>query len=96
MKTPFFPSSPCRASALLLVMWALFLLSAAVLAFAGYIQQDLKLHGESNRDLDARAMAHSGIAFALHPQVSQTTPGLEESFPANSVFASRSLVKVVS
>lgn len=73
-------------SALLLVMWALFLLSAAVLAFAGFIQQDLKLHGESNRDLDARAMAHSGLALALHPQVSQMTPGLEEEFPGGLGF----------
>ena len=70
-----------RGSALLLVMWALFLISAAVLAFAGFIQQDLKMHAAANRDLDAIAMAHSGIAFALHPMVTQMTPGLEETFP---------------
>ena len=69
-----------RGSALLLVMWALLLLSAAVFAFAKWMQQDIQLHGEANRDLEARAMAHSGLAFALHPLVSKLTPGLEEDF----------------
>ena len=39
------------------------------------------MHAAANRDLDAIAMAHSGIAFALHPMVTQMTPGLEETFP---------------
>lgn len=67
-------------SALLLVMWALLLLSAAVFAFAKWMQQDIQLHGEANRDLEARGMAHSGLALALHPLVSKLTPGLEEDF----------------
>ena len=44
------------------------------------MQQDIQLHGEANRDLEAREMAHSGIALALHPLVSKLTPGLEEDF----------------
>jgi type II secretory pathway component PulK len=67
-----------KGSALLLVLWALLLLSAAVFGFAKWMQQDIQLHGESNRDLEARAMAHSGLAIALHPLVSKLTPGLEE------------------
>lgn len=78
-----------RGSALLLVMWALFLISAAVLAFATYIQQDIKLHAQGNRDLDAIAMAHSGLALALHPMVSQMTPVLEEEFPGGLGFRVR-------
>jgi type II secretory pathway component PulK len=74
------PTFPRRASALLLVLWALMLLSAAVFGFAKWMQQDIQLHGESNRDLEARAMAHSGLAFAMHPLVSKLTPGLEEEF----------------
>lgn len=77
------------ASALLLVLWALFLLSAAVLAFAGFIQQDIKINAQGNRDLDAIAMAHSGLALALHPMVSQMTPGLEETFPGGLGFRVR-------
>ena len=69
-----------RTSALLLVLWALLLLSAAVFAFAKWMQQDIQLHGEANRDLEARGMAHSGLALALHPLVSKLTPGLEEDF----------------
>ena len=60
------------------MIWALLLLSAAVLAFAEWMQQDIQLHGEANRDLEARAMAHSGLALALHPLVTKLTPGLEE------------------
>lgn len=86
------PSSPKSASALLLVLWALLLLSAAVLAFAGFVQHDLKIHSESNLELDARAMAHSGAAFALHPLVSEKTPGLEETFPGDLGYR----VKIVS
>jgi type II secretory pathway component PulK len=70
-----------RGSALLLVLWALLLLSAAVFAFAKWVQQDIQLHGEANRELEARAMSHSGLAIALHPAVTQQTPGLEETFP---------------
>ncbi len=81
-----------RGSALLLVLWALLLLSAAVFGFAQWMQQDLQLHAESNRDLEARAMAHSGLAFALHPMVSKLTPGLDEDFGNGLGYA----VKMVS
>ena len=63
-----------RASALLLVMWALLLLSAAVLAWAAWIQNSIALHGTENRAVEARAMAHSGMAIALHPLVTLQTP----------------------
>ena len=92
MKAHGIDRGPSAGSALLLVMWALLLLSAAVMAFAGFIQQNIKLHAEGNRDLDARAMAHSGLALALHPQVSQMTPGLEETFPGDLGYR----VKIVS
>lgn len=61
------------ASALLLVMWALLMLSAAVLAWAEWIHGGLALHAEANRAVEARAMAHSGMALALHPLVSLKT-----------------------
>lgn len=69
-----------RASALIIVMWALFLLSAAVFAWAKLIQQDIQMSGRENRELEAKAMAHSGLAIALHPLVSRKTPLLEEQF----------------
>ena len=66
-----------RASALLLVMWALIVLSGAVFAWVAIVQGELLLHAEANRDVEARAMAHSGIALALHPLVSQKTPACQ-------------------
>ncbi len=72
-----------RASALLLVFWALILLSMAVLAWVKLSQQSIRLSNESGRGLEARAMAHSGIAVALHPLVTKTTPLLEEALSAD-------------
>lgn len=67
-------------SALLLVLWALFILTAAVMAYANVVRIQLERAGDSNRALEAVAMAHSGIALALHPQVTEKTPLLEEQF----------------
>ncbi|MCX6978456.1 MAG: type II secretion system protein GspK, partial [Verrucomicrobia bacterium] len=65
-------------SALLLVLWALVVLSAAVFSWVVVVQTELKVHGAGNRDVEARAMAHSGLALGLHPLVTQKTPMLEE------------------
>jgi hypothetical protein len=67
-----------QAAALLLVMWALVVLTAAVFTWASVLQGELQLHAEANRDVDARAMAHSGLAIAMHPLVTQNSPLLEE------------------
>ena len=69
-----------RGSALLLVLWALILLSGAVFAYAKWIQADIRLHGQVNREIEARAMCHSGIAVGLHELVNERTPGLDEDF----------------
>lgn len=66
------------ASVLLIVVWAIVLLSAAVFTWAKMIQQDIQISGGESRDLEARAMAHSGLAIGLHPLVSRKTPLLEE------------------
>ena len=71
------------ASALLLVLWALVVLSAAVFTWVAMINADLLIHTEANRDVEARAMAHSGVALALHPLVTVKTPLLEEDVAAD-------------
>lgn len=81
-----------RASALLLVLWALLLLSAAVFAWAVSVQDGLVLHGEANRATEARAMAHSGIVVALHPRVRRQTPLPEETLAPGMSYR----VKIVS
>lgn len=78
MKTQRFSQS--RAAALMLVLWALMLLSIAVLAWAKWIDQDIALVGEANRNLEAIAMAHSGVAMALHPLVTRESPQLQKEF----------------
>ena len=69
-----------RGSALILSLWALLLLSAAVFAWVKFIQQDIDIASEANAMLDARALAHSGVAVAMHPLVSRMTPILQQRF----------------
>lgn len=78
MKTPL--AKPHReASALLLVLWAILLLTAAILTWVTWIQSDMELAAERTHAVQARAMALSGIAIGKHPLVSEKTPGLEET-----------------
>ena len=85
---PAFSRRRKSGSALLLVIWAIIMISAALMAWLAWAQTDLERGAIANRDVEARAMAHSGIAIALHPQVSEKTPGLEESM-ANGLMGFR-------
>ncbi len=53
----------------MLALWALFVLSAMVMAWALDIDARLALNGEASRVLEAEAMATSGSEIALHPAV---------------------------
>ena len=85
------PLADCRerGSALLLVMWAIIMLTAAILAWTSYVEADLEFSADRNRAIEAKAMAHSGIALGLHPLVSEKTPGLEEQVNAQLGFRVR-------
>ena len=63
-----------RGSALLLVLWALLLLSAATFGWAAWVQTRLLAHGEESRAMEARTMARSGVTLGLHPLVTRLTP----------------------
>ena len=65
-----------RGAALLIALWAIIVLTTAVLLWAGYIRHTMSVSGESLRDSEARAMAHSGLAIARHPLVSKETDAL--------------------
>ena len=54
-----------RGSALLLVLMALFLLTAAVMAFAALVSAQLETAVSRNGGLEAKAMAHSGFVAAV-------------------------------
>jgi hypothetical protein len=65
-----------RGAALMLSLWALFLLSAMVISWALDIDSRLALSGNANRVLDAEAMACSGAEIALHPSIQPSSPNL--------------------
>jgi hypothetical protein len=76
MRPAFHKPSRSRGAALLLVLWALFVLTAAVIVWAGYVRQTISVATETLNETEARAMAHSGLAVALHPLVNKETPAL--------------------
>jgi type II secretory pathway component PulK len=63
-------------AALMLSLWALFLLSAMVISWALDIDSRLVLSGNANRVLAAEAMAASGVDVALHPSIALSSPNL--------------------
>src|SRR5438552_2578669 len=63
------PKFDCRGAALMLALWALFLLSAMLISWALDIDSRLTLSGNANRVLEAEAMACSGAEVALHPNI---------------------------
>jgi len=65
-----------RAAALLLALWALFLLSAMVIAWALSINSRLVVSSNANRVLAAEAMAASGAEVALCREVTPSSPNL--------------------
>ena len=67
-------SSNHRGSSLLLVLWALLLLTGAVFGWLAWVQGHIATHGEESRAMEARFMAHSGAVIALHPQTTLLTP----------------------
>jgi len=71
-----------RASgaALLLALWALFLLAALVMSWALNIDSRLKVSGSENRILEAQAMAASGTEVAMVPTIKPSSPNLQGRF----------------
>jgi general secretion pathway protein K len=78
-----------RAAAILLALWALFLLSAMVISWALDINTQLTLSSSANRALEAEAMACSGAEVALHPMVKAGSPLLHGEFPPNQSYQAR-------
>lgn len=81
--------SRVRAAAIMLAMWALFLLSAMVISWALDINTRLAISGSANRLLEAEAMACSGVEVAMHPAVKSGSTALRGSFPPNQSFQAR-------
>ncbi|MEP6685280.1 MAG: hypothetical protein ABJB22_00760 [Verrucomicrobiota bacterium] len=66
-----------RGAALMLALWALFLLSAMIITWTLDIDGRIALSGNANRTLEAVAMACSGSEVALHPAVKTGSTALQ-------------------
>ena len=81
----------CRGAAILLALWALFLLSAMVISWALDINSRLNVAGASTRVLEARAMASSGAELALAPEIEPNSPLLHRSLGRNQSYRAQML-----
>ena len=67
------------ASALLLVLWCVAVLSITILAVARMVQNDVDDAGLKNRRVEARELALTGIAYGMHPKIDPWDPLLNEN-----------------
>ena len=82
-------SKKVRGAALMLSLWALFLLSAMIVSWALDIDSRLTLSGNANRFLEAEAMACSGAEVALHPSIKPGSPNLSGGLGAGKSYEAR-------
>ncbi len=73
-------------AALMLALWALFLLSAMVIAWALDVDSRLTLSGNASRVVEAEAMASSGAEVALSPAVKAGSSALHGSLGQNQTY----------
>jgi general secretion pathway protein K len=78
-----------RGAALMLSLWALFLLSAMVISWALNINSRVILSGYANRNIEALALACSGVEVAITPNVTPGTPALAASFGKSQSYEAR-------
>jgi general secretion pathway protein K len=83
------PPTDRSGAALMLALWALFLLSAMVIAWALDIDSRLTLSGNANRVVEAEAMAASGAEVALNPVVEAGSSALHGSLGRNQTYEAR-------
>ncbi|XHR27280.1 MAG: hypothetical protein ACFUZC_15185 [Chthoniobacteraceae bacterium] len=69
-----------KGSTLMLALWALIVLSAAIFAWVEWIDRTIGVMNEANRGTEARALAHSGLAVAMHPNVGRKNRYLSAQF----------------
>ncbi|HEV2046900.1 MAG TPA: hypothetical protein VGQ95_09915 [Chthoniobacterales bacterium] len=75
-----------RGAALMLSLWALFLLSAMIVSWALDIDSRLTLSGNANRLLEAEAMACSGAEVALDRSIKPGSPNLSGGLGAGKSY----------
>jgi len=63
------PGQQQSGSALLLVLFAIILLSGLITATVSFVSNDVDEYGALNKEFRARQLAESGLAFGIDPQV---------------------------
>jgi general secretion pathway protein K len=76
-------------AALMLALWALFLLSAMIISWALDIDSRLTLSGSANRMLEAEALACSGAEIAMHPSINAGSPILRRNIDSRKSYEAR-------
>ena len=89
MRMQTFAQAKRSGAALMLALWALFLLSAMVIAWALDINSRLTLSGNASRVVEAEAMAASGAEVALSPPVETGSSVLHGSLGPNQRYDAR-------
>src|SRR5437879_9520338 len=82
-------SQKIRGAAIMLALWALFLLSALVISWALDIDSRLSISGDGTRMLKAEALACSGAEVALHPAVTPASPNLSGELDNGATYQAR-------
>ena len=80
-----------RGVALLLVLCSLMVLSIVVLSLARRVDQSMFLAARESHALDARALAFTGLEYALHPQSTVRTPQLRQQKDRGHAYEARIL-----
>jgi len=65
-------------SALLLVLFTIILLTGLITATVGFLKNDVDEYGARNKEFRARQLAESGLAFGMHPMVTDQDRSLLE------------------
>jgi len=78
-------------AAILLALWALFLLSAMVISWALEINSRLAISGEGARKLQAEAVACSGAEVALNPVIKPRSSSLNGQLNNGATYKARLL-----
>src|SRR5205823_10932346 len=89
MKMPSPNSKLISVAAIMLALWALFLLSALVISWALDIDSRMSLSGDGARMLKAEAVACSGAEVALHPAVKPGSPNLSGELDNGATYQAR-------
>jgi len=72
-----------QGSALLLILWAVVIVSAILVAVTRFVSQDLDETILLSKDTEARHLAETGLAYAQNPKVKKTSPLLKKEISPN-------------